>query len=107
MKMAKETWIQGQCQKVEACLRKNNNKSVYHLVKDLTIENIVNPQRYNTSQGSVSQRRMKFLTDGPSTDQTVTTMRLMGTQECLTASRYQMKNITLFYEERWKQQSKH
>ena len=26
MKMAKETWIQGQCQEVEACLRKNNSK---------------------------------------------------------------------------------
>ena len=26
MKMAKETWIQSQCQEVEACLRKNNSK---------------------------------------------------------------------------------
>ena len=26
LKMAKETWIQGQCQEVEACLRKNNSK---------------------------------------------------------------------------------
>ena len=33
MKMAKETWIQGQCQKVEACLRKNNSKKAYQLVK--------------------------------------------------------------------------
>ena len=38
MKMAKETWIQGQCQEVEACLRKNNNKKAYQLVKDLTTE---------------------------------------------------------------------
>ena len=38
MKMAKETWIQGQCQKVEACLRKNNSKKAYQLVKDLTTE---------------------------------------------------------------------
>ena len=38
MKMAKETWIQGQCQKAEACLRKNNSKKAYHLVKDLTTE---------------------------------------------------------------------
>ena len=36
MKMAKETWIQGQCQKVEACLRKNYSKKAYQLVKDLT-----------------------------------------------------------------------
>ena len=38
MKMAKEIWIQGQCQKVEACLRKNNSKEAYQLVKDLTTE---------------------------------------------------------------------
>ena len=31
--MAKETWIQGQCQEVEACLRKNNSKKAYQLVK--------------------------------------------------------------------------
>ena len=37
MKLAKETWIQGQCQEVEACLRKNNSKKAYHLVKDLTM----------------------------------------------------------------------
>ena len=38
MEMAKETWIQGQCQEVEACLRKNNSKKAYQLVKDLTTE---------------------------------------------------------------------
>ena len=38
MKMAKETWIQGQCQEVEACLGKNNSKKAYQLVKDLTTE---------------------------------------------------------------------
>ena len=38
MKMAKETWIQGQCQEVEECLRKNNSKKTYQLVKDLTTE---------------------------------------------------------------------
>ena len=27
MKMAKATWIQGQCHEVEACLRKNNSKN--------------------------------------------------------------------------------
>ena len=32
MKMTKETWIQGQWQKVEVCLRKNNNKKAYILV---------------------------------------------------------------------------
>ena len=38
MKMAKETWIQGQCQEVEACLRKNNSKKAYQLVNDRTTE---------------------------------------------------------------------
>ena len=38
MKMAKETWVQGQCQEVEACLRKNNSKKAYQLVKDLATE---------------------------------------------------------------------
>ena len=34
--MAKETWIQGQCQEMKACLRKNNSKKAYQLLKDLT-----------------------------------------------------------------------
>ena len=38
MKLAKETWIQGQCQEVEVCLRKINSKKAYQLVKDLTTE---------------------------------------------------------------------
>ena len=38
MKMAKETWIQGQCQEEEVCLRKSNSKNAYKLVKDLTTE---------------------------------------------------------------------
>ena len=33
MRMAKETWIQGQCQEVEACLTKNISKKAYQLVK--------------------------------------------------------------------------
>ena len=36
--MAKETWIQDQCQEVEACLGKNNNNKAYQLVKDLSVE---------------------------------------------------------------------
>ena len=38
MKIPKETWIQGQYQKAEACLRKNNSKKAYQLVKDLKTE---------------------------------------------------------------------
>ena len=38
MTMAKETWIQDQYQEVEACLRKNDSKKAYQLVKDPTTE---------------------------------------------------------------------
>ena len=36
--MAKETLVQGQCQEVEACLRRNNSTKAYQVVKDLTTE---------------------------------------------------------------------
>ena len=55
MKMAKESLIQGQCQEVEACLRKNNSKKAYQLVKDLTERYRVNLQPYKTSRGSDSE----------------------------------------------------
>ena len=80
LKMAKETWIQGQCQEVEACLRKNNSKKAYQLVKDLPTEKQGNSTTIQDKLGSVSQRRMKSLTDGQSTAQTFTTMRLRGIQ---------------------------
>ena len=38
LKMAKEIWIEGQCQEVAACLKKNNSKKAYQLVQDLTTE---------------------------------------------------------------------
>ena len=38
MKMAKETLIQGPCQEVEACLRKNKSRKAYQLVKGMTTE---------------------------------------------------------------------
>ena len=37
MKKAKENWIGEQCGEIEENLRKNNSKSAYQLVKDLTI----------------------------------------------------------------------
>ena len=78
MKMAKETWIQGQCQEVEACLRKNNSKEAYQIVKDLTTEKQSRSTTIQDKPGSVSQRRMKSLTGGQSTARTFTTSRLMG-----------------------------
>ena len=38
MKKAKEDWIGAQCEEIETCLNKNNNKRAYQLVKDLTSE---------------------------------------------------------------------
>ena len=38
MKKAKENWIGAQCEEIETCLNKNNNKRAYQLVKDLTSE---------------------------------------------------------------------
>ena len=38
MKIAKGSWIQGQCQEAEACLRKNNSKKANQLVKGLATE---------------------------------------------------------------------
>ena len=59
----------------------------------------MNLQPYKIGRGSVSKGRMKSLIGGQGTAQTFTTMRLMGTQQYLTAHRYQMKNSTLFLRE--------
>ena len=98
MKMAKETWIQGQCQEVEACLRKNNSKKAYQLVKDLTTEKQGKSTTIQDKSGKCLTEENEILN--------------RWTEYCSdrynygTAHRYQMKSITLFYEKRWKQQSK-
>ena len=38
VKTAKEDWIGAQCEEIETCLNKNNNKRAYQLVRDLTSE---------------------------------------------------------------------
>ena len=38
VKKAKEDWIGAQCEEIETCQNKNNNKRAYQLVKDLTSE---------------------------------------------------------------------
>ena len=38
VKKAKEDWISAQCEEIETCLNKNNSKTAYQLVKDLTSE---------------------------------------------------------------------
>ena len=38
VKKAKEDWIGAQCEEIETCLNKNNSKTAYQLVKDLSSE---------------------------------------------------------------------
>ena len=104
MKMAKETWKQGQCQErhVEACLRKNNNKKAYQLVKDLTTEKQGKSTTIQDKSGKCLTEENEILNRWTEYCSDFTTMRLMY----LTAHRYQMKSTTLFYKKRWKQQSK-
>ena len=52
---------------MEACLRKNNSKKAYHLVKDLTTEKQGKSTNIQDKLGSVSQRSMKSITGGQST----------------------------------------
>ena len=72
MKMAKKTGIEGHCQEVEACLRKNNGKYAYQLVKDIQ-KNLVNLHPYNTSQENALLGSLKYLSDEKSNAQTLTT----------------------------------
>ena len=53
MKKAKENWIGEHCSEIEENLRKNNRKSAYQLVKDLT-----------TVEQDLLQRPLKFLPNG-------------------------------------------
>ena len=78
--MTKDTWIQGQCQEVETCLRKNNSKKAYQLVKDLTTEKEDKSTTIQDKSGKCFTEENKILNRGQSTARTFTTMRLMGTQ---------------------------
>ena len=80
MKMAKETWIQGQCHAVEACLRKNDSKKAYQLVKDLTTEKQSKsttvrdmPEKCLTEENGILNRWTEYCS-------CFATMRLRGTQ---------------------------
>ena len=65
MKMAKETWIQGQCQKAKAFLRKNNSKKAYQLVKDLTtdIQDKSITIQCPTEKNEILNRRTEYCSD--------------------------------------------
>ena len=68
--MAKETWIQGQCLEMEACLRKNNSKNAYQLVKDLTTEKQGKPtiiqdksRKYLTEEHEIHNKWTEYCSD--------------------------------------------
>ena len=65
MKMAKGTWIQGKCQEVEACLRKNKNKKAYQLVKDLTTEKQDKPTTIQDKSGKCLTEEREILNRWP------------------------------------------
>ena len=61
--------------------RKNNCRvDAYQLVKDLTTEKLGKSTFIQDKSGKCLTEENKILTDGQSTAQTFTTMRLMGTQ---------------------------
>ena len=80
MKMAKETWIQGQCQEVEACLRKNNSKKAYQLDKDLTTEKQGKSTTIQDKSGKFLTEENEILNGWIEYCSDFTTTRLRGTQ---------------------------
>ena len=66
MKMVKETLIEGQCQEVEACLRKYTTKKTYQLVKNLTTESITiqdKSGKYLTEEQEIVNRSIEYCSD--------------------------------------------
>ena len=100
MKMAKETWIQDQCQEVEACLRKNNSMEAYQLVNDLTTEK----QGKTTT---IQDKSGKYLTEENE-------ILNRWTEYCSDLYNYETEGVPIELdcpqipdaEKRWKQQSK-
>ena len=101
---AKETWIQGRCQEVEAGLRRNNSKKAYQLDKNLATEKRGKSTTIQDKSGKCLTQEHEIL--------------LRWIEYCSDLYNYeidvdqivrncpQMKSIIIFYEKRWKQQSK-
>ena len=60
----KEDRICAQCEEIETCLKKNNYKTAYQLVMDLTSEKQGSPQLSRTSLGNVLLKNKRFSADG-------------------------------------------
>ena len=109
MKMAKETLIEGQCQEVEVCLSKINDKKKYQLVKDITTKKQGNsttiqdkPVMCFTEEPEILNRWTEYCSD-------LYTYETMGgpTEIDCPKLNYQMKSLFQSYEKRWTQQYNH
>ena len=87
---AKEDWIDTQCKEIGACLNKNNSKTGYHLVKDMTSEK-QGRSTTRKSLGKILQKNNRFSADGQSIAQSYTSMRVMMTIQFWTAVSTQKK----------------
>ena len=85
MKKAKEDWISTQCEGTETCLNKNNSKSAYLLVKDLTSEKQGRPSLSGTSLGNVLLKNKRFSADRQNIAHNCTTKRVVETTQYWTA----------------------
>ena len=100
MKMAKETWIQGQCQGVEACIRTNNNKKAYQLLKDLTTEKQGKSTTIQDKSGNCLLEENEILNSWTEYCLDLYNCETDGDPIVLNCPQIQMKSTTLFYEKR-------
>ena len=91
MKMAKETWIQGQCHEVEACLR----KKAYQVVKDLTTEKQAKSTTKQDKSGKCLTEKNEILNRWTDYCSDLYNFETEGDPIVLDCP--QMKSITLFY----------
>ena len=86
VKKAKEDWIGAQCEEIETCLKKNNSKRAYQLVKDLTSEKQGRSSTIQDKSGNVLLKKKRFSADGQNIAQNCTTMRVVETTLYWTAA---------------------
>ena len=86
VKKAKEDWIGAQCEEIETCLNKNNNKRAYQLVKDLTSEKQGRSSTVQDKSGKCLTEKKRFSADGQNIAQNCTTMRVVETMLYWTAA---------------------
>ena len=96
-----EDRIEGQCQ--EETARKHICYTIIYEKGDLAAKE---KGKCRIIQNCLIDKQKILNSWTESTAEIFTTMRLLGTQRYLTAHRYQMKSITVFYKKMWKQQSK-